>query len=123
MTNTAHDSEPFGFNLAATIVKVVLVIILKEVFEHVEEKPGEVTDNVDDDDGGQGESEGRVGILSSYNTETFPLQQNLCGVYILIIFPTAYSMHYTLDQKNETISEWTVLKTAHHEDSETTLDC
>ena len=83
MTNTAHDSEPFGFNLAATIVKVVLVIILKEVFEHVEEKPGEVTDDVDDDDGGQGECEGRMGILSSYNTETFPLQQNLCrGVYV-----------------------------------------
>ena len=83
MADITHDSEPFGFNLAATIVKVVLVIILEEVFEHVEEKPGEVTDDVDDDDGGQGESEGRVGILSSYNTETFPLQQNLCrGVYV-----------------------------------------
>ena len=96
MTNTAHDSEPFGFNLAATIVKVVLVIILKEVFEHVEEKPGEVTDDVDDDDGGQGECEGRMGILSSYNTETFPLQQNLCrGVYFNYLSNSVfYALHH-----------------------------
>ena len=83
MTDIAHNRKPLGFNLTATLVKILLLIILKEVFEHIEEKPGEVTDDVDDDDGGQGESEGRVGILSSYNTETFPLQQNLCrGVYV-----------------------------------------
>ena len=55
MTDIAHNRKPLGFNLTATLVKILFLIILKEVFEHIEEKPGEVTDNVDDDDDGEGQ--------------------------------------------------------------------
>ena len=75
MTDTAHNRKPLGFNLTATLVKILLLIILKEVFEHIEEKPGEVTDNVDDDDGGEGEGEDRMRISSSQYSETICLHQ------------------------------------------------
>ena len=55
MTDTAQNRKPLGFNLTATLVKIFLLIIFKEVFKHIEEKPGEVTDNVDDDDDSEGQ--------------------------------------------------------------------
>ena len=56
MTDTTHNCEPFWLCLTATLVKIVLLIFLKEVLKYIEENSGEVTDNVDDDNGGEGAS-------------------------------------------------------------------
>ena len=52
MTDAAENGEPLGLSLTAAGVKMVLEIVLKEMLKQVEEKPGEITDNVDNDDEG-----------------------------------------------------------------------
>ena len=63
MTDTTHNCKPLWVSLTATFVEILLLVILKEVFKHIEEKPGQVTDNVDDDDGGEGEGKDRMRLF------------------------------------------------------------